>query len=196
MNITRILCPTDFSPCSRQAWLRAVGIAKAQGAAITVLHVVPPVAPGDGAGDHQRLLRMLDEFVSIDKDGLSIETVILEAPAAHEEIILQADRLRADLIVMGTHGRSGLDRLLLGSVAERVLRTARQSVMTVGLPADGVPHCDARLYPDRVWDRLLRVFVAWPRVCADACERSGRARHGRQRARMDACRLRPSDRDA
>ena len=139
MNITRILCPTDFSQCSRQAWLRAVGIAKTQGAAITVLHVVPPVASGDGAGEHQRLLRMLDEFVSIDADGLSIETVIVEAPAAHEEIVAQGDRRRADLIVMGTHGRSGLNRLLLGSVAERVLRTARQSVMTVGLPADGCP---------------------------------------------------------
>ena len=118
MSITRILCPTDFSQCSRQAWLRALGIAKTQGAAITVLHVVPPVASGD-AGERDRLLRMLDEFVSIDADGLSIETVTVEAPAVHEEIVAQGDRRRADLIVMGTHGRSGFNRLLLGSVAQR-----------------------------------------------------------------------------
>jgi len=60
-----------------------------------------------------------------------------EAPDVHEEILVHAERLPADLIVMGTHGRSGFERLLLGSVTERVLRKARRPVLTV--PA-GSPH--------------------------------------------------------
>jgi nucleotide-binding universal stress UspA family protein len=64
-----------------------------------------------------------------------IDTDVVDAETVHGEILAQAERLRADLIVMGTHGRTGFQRLLLGSVTDKVLRTARQPVLTVGAPA-------------------------------------------------------------
>ena len=64
-----------------------------------------------------------------------IDTDVVDAETVHGEILAQAERLRVDLIVMGTHGRTGFQRLLLGSVTDKVLRTARQPVLTVGAPA-------------------------------------------------------------
>ena len=146
-TITQILCPIDFSEFSRHALVRAAALANAHGASVTALHVVPipprfapfpvafevPVAFGLTPEQLASLKRGLVEFVQGDSSlGVPIETEVVEAPIVHSEIVAQATRLRADLIVMGTHGRSGFERLLLGSVTEKVLRTARQPVMTVG----------------------------------------------------------------
>lgn len=72
--------------------------------------------------------------------GVQVNVLVEEAPNVHDEILVQANLLHADLVVMGTHGRSGFERLFLGSTAEKVLRKARCPVMTVppGAP-DAMP---------------------------------------------------------
>ena len=84
----------------------------------------------------ERLLRELTEFTAPQHSMcVPIDTDVVDAETVHGEILEQAERLHADLIVMGTHGRTGFQRLLLGSVTDKVLRTARQPVLTVGAPA-------------------------------------------------------------
>lgn len=139
--ITRILCPVDLSEFSRHALDSALAIARQQHATVTALYVVPPpqaVSPalGIGAyvpyvytpGDLQQFQKALDRFVAaVDYPvtAVSIEAIVVD------EILRQAAELPADLIVMGTHGRSGFDRLVLGSVAERVLVKAKCPVLTI-----------------------------------------------------------------
>jgi nucleotide-binding universal stress UspA family protein len=150
VSIKRILCPIDFSEFSRHALTRAVAVAKAHNASVTALHVVPIQLPlfvshlevreapplGLAHGERERLLRELIEFTAPQHSMcVPIDTDIADASSVHGEILTQAERLRADLIVMGTHGRTGFQRLLLGSVTEKILRTAHQPVLTVGAPA-------------------------------------------------------------
>ena len=140
-GITRILCPVDFSDFSRHALESAVTIARRKHAAVTVLSVLPPAQtlyPALGVGayvpyiytpeDLQRFQTALERFVAtVDYPvtAVSVEAIVVD------EILRQAAELPADLIVMGTHGRSGFDRLLLGSVAERVLVKATCPVLTI-----------------------------------------------------------------
>jgi nucleotide-binding universal stress UspA family protein len=142
----RILCAVDFSEFSRAALDRAVTLAALEGGALTVLHVNPlvtatgavPFGP-EGPGpfglhrfDRDEAIAALQAFVDADgPPGVPVQFEAPEAASIHGEILAQADRLRADLIVLGTHGRSGFDRLLLGSTTERVLRRAKVPVLTV-----------------------------------------------------------------
>jgi nucleotide-binding universal stress UspA family protein len=146
--IKRILCPVDLSEFSHHALDAAVAIARREHAAITALHVVPPpqtVYPLMGIGDVapyvysveelQEFQKALERFVAtVDYPvaALSVEALVVD------EILQRAVDLPAGLIVMGTHGRSGFDRLVLGSVAERVLAKARCPVLTVPLRAPDV----------------------------------------------------------
>ena len=139
--ITRILCPVDFSDFSRAALESAVTIARREHAAVTVLSVLPPAQtlyPALGVGaympyvytpeDLQQFQKALERFVAtVDYPvtALSVEAIVVD------EILRQARDLPANLIVMGTHGRSGFDRLVLGSVAERVLVKATCPVLTL-----------------------------------------------------------------
>jgi nucleotide-binding universal stress UspA family protein len=151
LTITRILCPVDFSEFSQHALARAIAIAKARGASVKTLHVVPlpsPVFPAYTEimptmptmlepSEREGLTHALDLFVAQqDAKNVAIETEVVEAPTVHGEILAQVGRLHADLVVMGTHGRSGFQRLFLGSVAEKVLRSATPPVLTVGAASD------------------------------------------------------------
>jgi nucleotide-binding universal stress UspA family protein len=124
------------------------------GASVTAIHVAPfqavPIYPYIeprgveafmlSAGDRERLTTELKRFLDVDEPiRVPVTCQVVDAPNVHHEIVAQADRLPADLIVMGTHGRSGFQRLLLGSVTEKVLRTARPPVLTVGAIPDVVP---------------------------------------------------------
>ena len=157
VRINTILCPIDFSDFSRHAFDRAVAIAKGVGASVTALHVAPfreaPIYPYQesraveafllSAGDRDMLTTELKRFLALDVPlGVPVTCEVVDAPNVHHEILAQADRLRADLIVMGTHGRSGFQRLFLGSVTEKVLRTARPPVLIVGAATDVVPARD------------------------------------------------------
>ena len=147
-RIKKILCPIDFSDFSRHAFDRSVAIAKGAGASVAAVHVAPlqttPMYPYTeptaveafllSAGDRDRLTVELERFLAIDEAmGVPVSCEVVDAPNVHREILAQADRLPADLIVMGTHGRSGFQRFLLGSITEKVLRTARPPVLTVGM---------------------------------------------------------------
>ena len=143
-SIRRILHPTDFSPASRLAFRRAVALAKAQRAQLLVVHVLSllPVMPDayvppnvwDELQRGQRVTgqRHLNRLVAKAKAaGLRASGVLLDIGVTHERIVRLANARRVDMIVMGTHGRSGLTKAILGSVASRVLATAKCPVMTV-----------------------------------------------------------------
>ena len=153
IKIQRILCPTDFSDFSRRALDHAVAIARWYESTVTLLHVcaVPPVAayaPGSGVlpsaaltrEDRDALLATMRRFAESEAGtNVPLELDIAEGSAA-AAILAKAEAMEADLLAMGTHGRSGFARLVLGSVTERVLRQATCPVLTVprGVP-DAVP---------------------------------------------------------
>jgi nucleotide-binding universal stress UspA family protein len=142
-DIKRILVPTDFSAAADAALNYAVGLAAKLGATVSAVHVFddPFVAGGVFSGEYvpmppelreemlQDLRRRLADTVA--KHGHSeLSPQVLIGPTART-IVDSARDARADLIVMGTHGRSGISHVLLGSIAERVVRTAECPVLTV-----------------------------------------------------------------
>jgi nucleotide-binding universal stress UspA family protein len=153
IEIRRILCPVDFSDYSRRALDHAIAIARWYESTVTALYVfssAPVASFGPGPvvlepivltpADRDQLLADTLAFVEAETaPGVAIKAVVREGNAA-AEIVDQATKMNADLLVIGTHGRSGFERLLLGSVAEKVLRKARCPVLTVPrrLP-DAVP---------------------------------------------------------
>jgi len=163
IEIRRILCPIDFSEFSRHALDHAVAIARRYDATVTVLNVcalVPATASAPGTpilpvsvptpDDLDALLERMKRFVETEV-GLAVPMrfEIGEGNAA-SEILDRATAIPSDLIVMGTHGRSGFERLVLGSVTEKVIHKAACPVLTVPRPmADAVP------VPDRLFTRIL-----------------------------------------
>jgi nucleotide-binding universal stress UspA family protein len=130
IQLERILCPTDFSEFSRHALDHAAAIAGWYGARLCVLHVspVPPVIDSPTIplteGDRERVIETLQGFTRHLPAEIPLELKVEEAARVHNGIVRQAEEMDADLIVMGSHGRSGFERLLLGSVAETVIRQA------------------------------------------------------------------------
>ena len=155
IRINRILCPIDFSQFSTHAFDRAVALARAYGATICVLHVLPvanrvpavPYGPEDPGPfgfhtfDRETALAEIPRFLATERNiGVSIDYHVVDAPSVHKEILAQAELLSADVVVVGSHGRSGFDRLMLGSVAEKLLRSSPIPIMTVPAHApDAVP---------------------------------------------------------
>jgi len=150
-EIQRILCPIDFSDFSRRALDHAVAIARWYESTITLLHVctVVPVAayaPGSGVlpsavltpDDRDALLVAMKRFAESEAGAnTAIEFDIVEGSTT-AAILAKADAIAADLLVMGTHGRSGFEHLVLGSVTEKVLRKAACPVLTVPRSAPDV----------------------------------------------------------
>jgi nucleotide-binding universal stress UspA family protein len=150
IEIRRILCPTDFSETSRRALERAIALARWYEAELVVLHVLP-LTPSVAAFPplvspftlapvpRERFGEELERFSSLAAEaGIRSSTMLAEGSAAGE-ILDVARRLPADLVVMGTHGRGGFERLVLGSVAEKVLRNACCPVLTVPRSAGPAP---------------------------------------------------------
>lgn len=139
----RILLPTDGSRGNDRAVRQAIDLAAETGAELHVLFVVedvPYVPEMADEGVETRLREVgetaIDEIRErADEADVEIRTAI-EQGTPHRAIVEYADAEGVDLIVMGTHGRSGLDRYLLGSVTERVVRTAETPVLTVRMRDD------------------------------------------------------------
>jgi nucleotide-binding universal stress UspA family protein len=143
-RIRRILHPTDFSSASRPALERALGLARDSRAELIILHVMAPVIPVVGEGyippqtyeaidtaARKSAQTKLDALVArARKAGVRARGLVVEG-TPHDRIVRAAKAQRVDLIVMGTHGRSGLARLFIGSVASRVVSAAACPVMTV-----------------------------------------------------------------
>src|SRR5262245_27245741 len=134
MPIQRILYPTDFSSYSNQAYFHAVAQAEVHGASLTVAYVFSPGQDDkQDAESSRRYWRDQLEQIRPSNMDIPVHHVFLEGdPAA--EIIRYARDAGMDLIVMGTHGRTGIDRLLVGSVTEKVVRESHCSVLAVKLP--------------------------------------------------------------
>ena len=142
IHVQKILYPTDFSSYSNQAYFHAISLAEKHGASLTVLFVynpdgtTTPGSQGDEEADCRYWREQLEQIRPVDP-GIVVRHVLLQGDPASEIVRFGRDA-GVDLIVMGTHGRTGLDRLLLGSVAEKVLRDAACSVLVVKLPR-GIP---------------------------------------------------------
>jgi universal stress protein A len=141
-----ILHPTDFSEAADHAQQEALRLAHALGGELILLHVAvetPPYGEGLLNTDEVREVyaaarkwstaTLEERTATICDHGLAARW-LLKTGVPHEQIVKTAGEERADYIVMGTHGRGALDRLLIGSVADRVVRTAPCPVVTVRQP--------------------------------------------------------------
>lgn len=140
----RILFGTDFSAASRPAFRRAIELARQVRGRLLIAHVIPSVGPLSDEGymtprmyeEMERAVRhsaqnQLDRLVARARKGGAAARGLLLSGAAPEAIARAARKERADIVVVGTHGRTGLQRLLAGSVASRVVGTAPCPVLTV-----------------------------------------------------------------
>lgn len=145
-HLRRILVPVDFSECSRAALGHAAVLAKSFGATIDLLYVweapafVAPEAMVGAAGTTQTLAQLASDQAEAamrefseqaEKDGIQIAATRVEQGDPARTVVEVAERDGFDLIAMGTHGRSGFAHLLLGSVAEKVVRRSSCPVLTV-----------------------------------------------------------------
>lgn len=134
MNIRKILCPIDFSAFSDKASAFASIFAKASGAEIIYLHVADQTSGNDYAYAIERIREnAIDRLSKIEPtiDGIKFSHAALVCSMIADTIVEYADEHDVDLIVIPTHGRTGLRRLLHGSVAEAVLRKSKCVVATV-----------------------------------------------------------------
>jgi nucleotide-binding universal stress UspA family protein len=140
MNITTILHPTDFSAAAHYALELAYSLARDHGARVVLLHVVEPPFYGDEPLLLTSTLGNLRKeaenwFSTLPRPKGEIETkeVIAEGDPVREVLRVAAEE-QADFIVLGTHGRTGISRLLMGSVAENIIRRASCPVLAVKTP--------------------------------------------------------------
>jgi len=149
-RLQKILLPTDFSGCANYALPYASQIARATGATIICVHVVEPVVPAVGytglaepmpVADISGQLedsaeRQLPKLTECEEcEGLDVEEVIVHGDAAAEIVRVAAER-EVDLIVISSHGRTGLGRMIFGSTAEAVVRRATCPVLVVKPPTE------------------------------------------------------------
>jgi nucleotide-binding universal stress UspA family protein len=145
IRIAHVLCPVDFSEISQHAHDHAAAIAGWYEARLTLLYVfanlptldLPPLVLDDA--DRKRLMTDLRRMAAAVPRDVPVEIRIQEAGYVHEEILAQLDATHADLLVLGTHGRSGFQRLFLGSVTEKVIRKATCPTLVVPPRAPDVP---------------------------------------------------------
>lgn len=137
IRITQILCPVDFSEISQHALDHAAAIAGWYEARLTLLYVfanlptmdLPPLVLEDS--DRARLTTAMRGMAARVPSGLPIDFRIQDAGYVHDEILAQLAATHADLLVLGTHGRSGFQRLFLGSVTEKLIRKASCPTLVV-----------------------------------------------------------------
>lgn len=160
IEFKQVICPVDFSGSSVRALAHAAALARWYGAQLSVLHVVPTFESMQVRGDvgdpvrvvtpmpRDQVLEEMSRFLNLAAVSPQA-TPLAEAGDPQSTIIGQAISTKADLIVMGTHGRRGFKRLLLGSVTEAVLREAPCPVLTVP------PHASVGLSEAVTFQRIL-----------------------------------------
>ncbi len=146
MEIKSILFPTDFSEGSAEALKYAVEFAKKYDAKLYIIHIIYDVAKASGwyvphismdklyQDIQEGAKKELDNFGVEELSGMkNIERVVITG-IPHQEIVAFANSKKVDMIIIGTHGRTGIDRILFGSTAAQVVRNAPCPVLTVRLP--------------------------------------------------------------
>jgi universal stress protein A len=138
MQTKKILFPTDFSHAGDAALEHAATLARESGATLLIVHVEEPLPAYVGEGyyglpnpPNPEVRRML-EAIKPPADVKHAHLLLIGDPA--DEIVRLAEEEEVDLIVLGTHGRTGLSRLLMGSVAEQIVRRATCPVLTFKQP--------------------------------------------------------------
>jgi len=146
LNVRHVVCAVDFSDCSKRALAHAAALARWYEARLTALHVwanipafnvVPSIqryeTPSTSLEEAERaaITGELREFCCRIAGKIPVTPVVCDAPNIESEIAAQVDALHADLLVVGSHGRSGFQHFLLGSVAEKIVRKASCPVMVV-----------------------------------------------------------------
>lgn len=141
--IKRILFPTDFSESAKKARQYAVALTDRFGSELHLIHVVPPLMPYPDAAspwvmpndENQRQVEIAAQHLRRELDPAWSDghnpTFVAVSGFAVDEILKYANDTNIDLIVVGTHGHTGLSRMLIGSVAEKIVRTATCPVLTV-----------------------------------------------------------------
>lgn len=143
-RIRHVLCASDFSPASRRAFATAVTMARSLDAKLTIVHAIAPMiatAPEQYVDamtvdqlrkqERQWSARQLEKLADrARKAGLRAATLLRDGDPS-EQILRASRSTRADIVVLGTHGRRGLSKLILGSVAARIVATALCPVVTV-----------------------------------------------------------------
>jgi len=138
----QLLFSTDFSPASEPAFAKAMELTKLLGAELTIAHILhfPPMAGSafmpvtEETEDAMRKWcadRLGELAAKAQTSGVKAQTALREDPHAHEGIVALAKQLKPVMIILGTHGRTGLSKLVLGSVAARVITAAPCPVLTV-----------------------------------------------------------------
>lgn len=150
MNIRSILMPTDFSECADSALPYATSLARQMGARLICLHVIEALMPPVGYAPVAETIPTLDINEQLEESatrelpklaareecaGLDVEEVLAHGESA-SEIVRVAKEREVDLIVISSHGRTGLGRILFGSTAESVVRHAHCPVLVVKPPAE------------------------------------------------------------
>ena len=144
-RVRKILYATDYSKASERALQEAIDLAKQNNAELLVVHVIEPVTPyvaGEDYGGAELYIRLeestkRDAETSMQKLMQRLSRLKVKAKNlllkgnAHEQIVKAGKSKKADIIVIGTHGRTGLSKLFLGSVAGRVVSSATCPVLTV-----------------------------------------------------------------
>ncbi len=145
IELSKIVCPTDFSPTSSRAVDYAAAMADSFGAELVLLHVIPEMTyPLRSFGMASSFPHLKEELHNRAMDAMQERTkeihdklpnvqvhLVLRDGDAHDVILDCAKDQKADMIVMGTHGHTGLKHALLGSTAEKVVRMSEVPVLTV-----------------------------------------------------------------
>lgn len=157
VELNRILCPIDFSPFSEHALVFAMRMAKWYDAKLHVLHVMPPMPPSTVSelASASRALTARNLTAAIERSrvaGVDVSSEIIESAEAAAKILAVANGFDADLIVTGSHGRSGVQRVLLGSVVESLLHKSGRPILAI---------------PSHIEPRRINAAAAFKRVlCA------------------------------
>lgn len=148
MSYKRILVPVDGSPTSNKALVAALELARESGGCVRVMHTIDELALLTGfeytdevvqaARDHAQKL-LADALAIVQSAGVEGDNYLMDAPGKRlgDAVAQEAASWKADLVVVGTHGRRGLSRVLLGSGAESVIRLAITPVLVVRGDDDG-----------------------------------------------------------
>lgn len=142
VRIQKILCPVDFFPASNSAAEYAIGLAKNYSARLILLHVVSPVVPsayevsinvGELMEDMSRRATVQLKKLARRAEAQQVPVeVVVRTGEIDREIQSMVEGSKADFIVMGTHGRRGLEKFFIGSVTERMLRQVHVPLLTIG----------------------------------------------------------------